>query len=312
MRSPLLTLGLPAAVWMACHVSADAVRGWRPGAGQRLRAGPLATRVLGSGDPVVVLLHGLVASGDYFGSAFDELGQVGTLVVPDLLGFGASMRPPGGEPGDYGAEAHLAALDAMLAALDLRDRPLVIVGHSMGAVLGLRWAARHPAARAVVTFAAPLYSDPRRARAHLRRLGAMAAVVTSDGALPPLLCGWMCRYRRTASWIAAALHPELPVPLARAAVHHTWASYRGSLTDLVLGTGWRETVNRLTATGVPLLLAHGEDDPVPEPGSASTVAQAAPSVSVVTHPTGGHDLPLVHPHWCLAQVRTTLAATSPV
>lgn len=128
-------------------------------AGRRLRADPLATRVLDSSNPVVVLLHGLVASGDYFGAAFDELGRAGALVVPDLWGFAASRRPPGGDPAEYGAAAHLAALDAMLAVLGLTNRPLVIVGHSMGATLGMRWAARHSTTQAVVAFS-PAWAAP--------------------------------------------------------------------------------------------------------------------------------------------------------
>lgn len=54
------------------------------------------------------------------------------VVVPDLLGFGGSMVPPG----RVSAEAHLDALDAldgMRAALGLAQEPLVVVGHSMDA-----------------------------------------------------------------------------------------------------------------------------------------------------------------------------------
>lgn len=294
-------------VWAIRHLGAGAVRSWRPTTGRRLRAGPLFVRLLGSGDPVIVLLHGLAGSGEYFGDAFDELGQTGTLVIPDLLGFGASMRPPGGDPAEYSATAHLAALDAMLAALGLANRPLVIVGHSMGASLGLRWAARQPKARAVVAFAAPLFANARQGRARLCELSTMAALATGDGPVARGMCAWMCRYRRTASWIATALHPELPVPIARAAVQHTWASYHGSLTKLVLHNGWSDAVAHLVAAGTPLLLANGAADLVAEPGrAAALVAESGPSVTVATHPTGGHDLPLAQPRWCLAQVQHAL------
>lgn len=304
---PALTL---TGIWAIRHLSAPGVRRWRPGTGERMRAGPLAVRVLGTGDPVVVLLHGLAASGEYFGATFDELGRNGTLVVPDLLGFGASMRPPGGDPAEYGTAAHVAALDAMLASLGLGDRPLVIAGHSMGAVLGVRWAARLPMTRAVVAFAAPLYLDPRQARAQLCGLGMMAALVTGDGPVPAVLCEWMCRYRRFASWVTAALHPELPVPIARAVVRHTWASYRGSLTDVILADGWRGALDRLARAGVPLLLAEGGTDSVPVPGHAAALAAASTSVTATTQTSGGHDLPLTHPRWCLAQLRRALTDVS--
>ncbi|WP_143101960.1 alpha/beta fold hydrolase [Amycolatopsis marina] len=304
--SGLLALSLCTA-WAIRHRGTDAVRSWHTPTGRRLRAGPLFARLLGSGDPVIVLLHGLAGSGEYFGAAFDELGRTGTLVIPDLLGFGASMRPPGGDPADYSAAAHLEALDAMLAALGLANRPLVIVGHSMGASLGLRWAARQTTTQAVVAFAVPLFANARQGRARLRELGTMAALATSDGPVARGMCAWMCRYRRTASWIATALHPELPVPIARAAVQHTWASYHGSLTELVLHNGWRDAVVHLAAAGTPLLLANGAADLMAEPGhAAALVAEFGPSVTVTTHPTGGHDLPLTQPYWCLAQVQQAL------
>ena len=116
-------------------------------------------RTFGSGEPVVLLLHGMAAAGNSFGAAFDRLGDSARVVVPDLLGFGGSMLPPGPVSG----EDHLDALDGMLAALGLTQAPLVVVGHSMGGPLALRFAARHTdRVRTVVTLCAALYRDAAR------------------------------------------------------------------------------------------------------------------------------------------------------
>jgi pimeloyl-ACP methyl ester carboxylesterase len=114
--------------WGAWHLASPAVRRWRPGAGRPARAGRLRVREFGTGRPVVVLLHGMVAEGNCFGAAFDRLGVWARVVVPDLLGFGGSMVPTGLVSGPE----HLDALDEMLDHLGLSDRPLVVVGHSMG------------------------------------------------------------------------------------------------------------------------------------------------------------------------------------
>ena len=74
---------------------------WRPPR-PRTMFSPLAARVIGAGTPIV-LLHGLGASGDYWGSVYDRLGDGHRLVVPDLLGFGASPRPSAG----YGPDEHV-------------------------------------------------------------------------------------------------------------------------------------------------------------------------------------------------------------
>ena len=131
---------------------------WRP-PGTRTMLLPLAARVIGEGTPIV-LLHGLGASGAYWGSAYDRLGDGHRLVVPDLLGFSASPRPAVG----YGPAEHVAAIEACLDAAHVQQ-PAVVVAHSAGAIVALRLAAtRRERERAVITFGPPLYPDPADAR----------------------------------------------------------------------------------------------------------------------------------------------------
>ena len=85
--------------WGVRHALSPAVRRWRPGGGQCSRASILKVRTFGSGEPVVLLLHGLVVAGHSFGAAYDRLGESARFVVPDLLGFGASKVQPGGVSG---------------------------------------------------------------------------------------------------------------------------------------------------------------------------------------------------------------------
>ena len=57
-----------AATWAALHRTSPAARGWRPSATPTVVAGRLRTRVIGSGSRSLVLLHGIVGCGDYFGA----------------------------------------------------------------------------------------------------------------------------------------------------------------------------------------------------------------------------------------------------
>src|SRR3954471_21756388 len=92
--------------------------------GERLRV-----RRGGSGDAVVLLLHGLGATGDVWQGVQEQLAD-GTCrwIAPDLPGHGRS------EPLERYSFGHLTA--ALAPLLD-REEHVVVLGHSLGGVLGL-------------------------------------------------------------------------------------------------------------------------------------------------------------------------------
>lgn len=292
--------------WMLQHHRSAAVRAWSPGAGDRLRAGPLHVRVFGTGEPVLLLLHGLVTAGDCFGADYDSLGKQCRVVVPDLLGFGESMEVVGAND----AAANIAALDAALAALGLDQQTTVVFGHSMGGSLAIRWAGTHPhRVRAVVAAGGPLYLGRAEAEQRVGAMGRAGALLAGDGPLPRALCAWMCRHRSAASWLAVGLRPDLPVPVARAGVKHTWATYTGALDGLICNDAWTSALEVLDRHDIPVVLIDGARDPVPVPGRADLLAARWPRLRHEIHPQGDHMLPLNDPTWCRQLIGRVLAET---
>ena len=302
-------LALPGWWWLR-HQRSAVVRVWAPGVGDVVRAGPLRVRVFGTGETVILLLHGIIASGDSFGATYDGLGRSARVVVPDLLGFGGSMDTAG--PCD--AAAHVAALDAALAALDLDRQPTTVVGHSMGGALALRWAAAHPdRTRAVVTFGAPLYRTRAEADQRMGAMGPMAVLLAGPGRVPQAVCAWTCRHRGIASWLAVGSRPDLPVPIARSGVNHTWASYSGSLDSLVRDGGWAPALHALDARRTPVVIANGAQDPVPVPSRSDELARQFLSVRSEIREHADHLLPLSEPGWCRSLIeRVTSVGGDPV
>jgi len=285
--------------WFVRHRCSPAVRSWRPGGGVHRVAGELSVRTAGSGDRVVVLLHGLTASGDYFGDRYDRLSEGGQLVIPDLLGFGRSLDV---RRTDYSLVAHLAALDDMARELQLDGRALTVAGHSFGALLALHWAARRSDVERVVCFSAPLYVDAEEADERIAAMGRMEQLFAPQGRVSRATCGWMCRHREVAQWIAVALEPQWPMAIARKAVRHTWASYRGAMNGVIRSGGWQTPLIALDSANVAVLLADGAHDPVQAPSRASELASRYRNVTTVTNPTARHQLPITHPRWCLNEL----------
>ena len=272
-------------------------------------------RVLGQADPVLLLLHGLLGAGNSFGSMYDELADRGTLVVPDLLGFGDSMQ----RTGPFDIAAHLAALDTALEGLCLDRRRTVVAGHSLGGLLALHWAAQHVEhVDTVAAFAAPLYCSREEARRHVNAMGPLYRVLSGDGPLPAAMCAWMCAHRHLSALVAVAARPDLPVPVAKAAVQHTWESYTGVMDGVIAASDWMRSLETLAGSGVPVTLADGAHDPVLVRGRATALAEQMPTVRHVQHPRADHGLPLTDPRWCvgllaeLAQRESVDAAETPL
>lgn len=256
--------------------------------------GTLAVRSLGSGTPAFVLLHGLAGSGRYWGEAFDRLADRGRLVVPDLLGFGASPHPDS----DYGPDDHADAVARSLVELGV-EGPVVVAGHSLGALVALRLAVRRPElVAAVVVFGPAVFASPEQARQRIRHSGLFNRLFALDTRWASHACRWMCRHRAAAARLAHLLRPDLPPSIASDSVQHTWASYSQTLENVMLSAHGIEWLGQIAA---PINIVVGEHDRIGDRALLEQLARRHAHVTVETWP-GGHDLPLTHPDECVAAI----------
>jgi sigma-B regulation protein RsbQ len=88
-------------------------------------------RVWGSGEPAVILIHGWATDANYWSAQIDALKSKYTVVAVNLAGHGASERNRSDwSMGNYGE-------DVATVARQLKNRRIVLVGHSMGADVAL-------------------------------------------------------------------------------------------------------------------------------------------------------------------------------
>jgi pimeloyl-ACP methyl ester carboxylesterase len=94
--------------------------------------------VAGGGAPLV-LVHGLASSGADWGPLIPDLAKARRVYAIDLLGYGKSDKPPGG---DYSIAAQAEVVRGLLDALPVARAD--VIGVSMGGWIAMRLAATHP------------------------------------------------------------------------------------------------------------------------------------------------------------------------
>ena len=89
--------------------------------------------------PVVLFLHGITGSRRYWQKKARRLAVDYHLILPDLLGFGLSPKPQV----EYTMDLFRDSVRGLMEELRLGDRPLMLVGHSLGSLIALEYAARY-------------------------------------------------------------------------------------------------------------------------------------------------------------------------
>jgi len=268
----------------------------------------LFVRQIGQSGPIVVLLHGLGASGRLWRIVADRLTSETRLICPDLLGFGRSPRPSIA----YSVADHLAALDAALDSVGLSDEPVILGGQSLGAALALEWAAARPERfRGVALMALPVYRSAAEARECIAALSPLAWATVTRPALGELLCGVMCAGRPFWRAIMPLLMPGVPADIARDMVLHDWTSYSGTLENVLVEHRIAPAAERLAATDLPVRLLHGQRDGLAPLTTAQELANQYGWPLMVV-PGRGHRLPLEVPDACAAVLSELRLTTEPI
>lgn len=286
----LLIVAVVVIVWQFVHRTSPLVRRWSTSSFPRRWAGSLS--VLDSGptghenDEVLVLLHGLGATGSYFGAFYDGLSRRRRVLIIDLLGFGHSLDE---EQSEFGVEEHVAALDQALATLGLESSDVVVAAHSMSSAIALTWANRNSdRVKRVVLWGPPIYRDEEAARSIGKVHGVMGRLFLMDSGWAERACRASCQNRDVSGRMMAMMAPRWPTRLGHDASRHTWDAYQGSLQSLVLGFDWTEVL----PSSVPVTIFHGDDDPI---GDQAYIASISGDAEMISVPGSDHHVALQHP-----------------
>ncbi|MDB5730531.1 MAG: Lysophospholipase, alpha-beta hydrolase superfamily [Variovorax sp.] len=236
-----------------------------------------------AGAPTLVLTHGWGADRhdwDYVISAFKDRFHI---VVWDLPGLGESSRAR-----DYSMQTLASDLDSVVSSI--KDRPVVLVGHSIGGILNIEYARRFPEkmgrdVRALVqvntTFTNPV--ETKKGAEFSRKL--------QKPVYEPLLhvVTWVSPVARAFGWFAyqsGLAHLQLAKQSFAGA--ETWdqldemASYAyrsstGVVAQGVLGMLHWDGSDVLTKIRVPTLIISGDEDVTTLPSASDRMERDIPS-----------------------------------
>jgi pimeloyl-ACP methyl ester carboxylesterase len=208
-----------------------------------LQEGLVHYEAMGRGTGPLVFLHGWLGSWRYWVPAMEELSMTRRTYAFDLWGFGDSEKQR-----NYSVHGYVDLLSAFLDEMGLQR--VALVGHSLGGLIALRFAARSPdRVERVMGVSVPLLGSS------LEPL--FAAFVGNGNVLSRLLA-------RRASF------PEVEREARKADLDAIAVSLRSAMEH--------DLYQVAVPSYVPVLLVHGEGDLLihaPQPGSARELAQNA-------------------------------------
>ncbi|MEW2503430.1 alpha/beta fold hydrolase [Amycolatopsis sp. CA-161197] len=220
----------------------------------------LKLRTDGCGEPAVLLLHGLGATGTVWDGLTELLDR--RVLVPDLPGHGGSAPLP--------AYSFPALAAEVAAGLD-EAGPVVVVGHSLGGVVALELASgRHGLEVAGVL---ALGVKVEWSAEDLERAAAMAA-------RPPRL--FASREDAAVAYLKVAGLTGL-APADPGGVVATADGWRLALDSAAFGVGAPDMPRLLAEATCPVVLAAGADDPMSRPEQLRALAAGSVTLAGLGH-----------------------------
>lgn len=246
----------------------------------------LAYDVAGRGDPPMVFVHGWGCDRSYFGPQVGHFAARHAVATVDLRGHGDSDGPDPA-PGAYDIPVLADDVLAVAAAAGL-GRP-VLVGHSLGALVGLACAARPGAIRALVMVdPAPITNEPAKASF----LESVAAVRADDD-----------RSWRTA--FASGMFLPTDTVRRQAIIEEFPAAAPGIAAAVLRAMGEFDGAAALAGATVPVL-SIGSAGPA---NSAADLRAVCPSIMIGQTVGAGHFIQLEVPDQVNAMIERFLTIT---
>lgn len=241
----------------------------------------------GSGEPVMILLHGFGASTFSWREVMKPLAEAGTVIAFDRPAFGLTERPM---PGDWEGESPYTLNSQVRLLIGLMDRlgveRAVLIGNSAGGTVAMAAALAHPE--------------------RVSGLVLVDAAIYAGGGAPawirPLLR--TPQFDRLGPWFARSIAGEQGDAFLKAAWHDPskiteeiiqgyrkplqLANWDRALWELTKASGESRLAERLSDLSMPVLVVTGDDDRIVPTADSLRLANEIPGARLAVFANCGH------------------------
>jgi pimeloyl-ACP methyl ester carboxylesterase len=263
----------------------------------------------GSGDQVVVLLHGITSTAEAWREVMPRLAERYTVIAPDLIGHGRSAKPRG----DYSLGAYAAGVRDLIAVLGYERG--TVVGHSFGGGIAMQFAYLFPE---YVDRMALIASGGLGREVH--PLLRAATLPGSEWVLPLIAREWPVRAGDAVRSAAAKIGIEAGPDLAEFARGYASLVEEGAsdafihtMRSVIDHDGQRvSALDRLyLADQLPTMFIWGDADPVIPVEHGRNAHRVVPNSSYVEIEGSGHWPMLDAPNRIVEELTTLIEETEP-
>ena len=265
-----------------------------------LKDGPL--HALRMGDPSarkLVFLHGITGSRRYFHRRVTPLAKSHRIVIPDLLGFGLSPKPHV----DYTIPRFSQSVRLLMQDEKIAGSPHVIVGHSLGALIGIHYAIEHPdEVEALILLNLPRFSSYEEAH-RLFWLGSPSyRKLLKEHSIGENIA----QARRSGVDLFLKYLVKFPWGVLADCRKFTMRSLTSTLDNCLLNYRLDDVLPRLRP--LPVLLVHGQRDGVAPLDNIRHLPADYPYMRLEVIPSSGHHVFLTHTRRSLRLIEDFLAS----
>ncbi|MCK6584892.1 MAG: alpha/beta hydrolase [Anaerolineales bacterium] len=208
----------------------------------------------------LVFIPGLSGTTRYWEGRLGALEKNYRVLLIDPLGFGDSPKPWS----RYTVDAHVEALYQTLK----NEKRFVLIGHSMGTLLSIAYAARHPEqVERLMLLSIPFFGSSKEARHFFSSQPIPYGWFFSNMALAAIIC---ILTRRVFGRLVPYFRRDLPREVAADIVKHSWRSFTSSFWEVICNYDAKRDADALGS--LPVLCIHGDQDDTAPLAGAMTLA----------------------------------------